>query len=381
MRRRTTGGSVARSRRAFYRAEAMPSRVTRDVLLVVVAATLALAGSAHAVASTARTVLVTDENGTPIYTLVLYEAAAGEVNAVEAVETYDEAERSSIVLIEDDGAAISAGSGCVPLDVHRVRCTAKYVGSSAAIEIRVGDGDDSARVDTDDVTNVSFFGGDGDDTLAGGARADDFFHGGAGADVMSGGTGFARDVVSYRGRTRPITATLDGLANDGERGEADTVGTDIEGVLGGWSSDTLLGNGRPNYLAGGPGGDLVVGAGGGDVLYGNRGNDKIVGGRGWDGIDGGSGNDTIRCGGGADGCQGGPGADVITGGPGTDNLNGGAGNDTLYARDRNRDEVYGGDQFGPSARDIAWIDRRLDRTANIEILLPPRAAVPLAGRR
>ena len=41
---------------------------------------------------------------------------------------------------------------------------------------------------------------------------------------------------------------------------------------------------------------------------------------------------------------------------------GGAGNDTIYARDGHRDVVDGG-----PGRDVAYLDRKLDRATNVEV--------------
>ena len=136
-------------------------------------------------------------------------------------------------------------------------------------------------------------GGLGDDTLEGGGG--DTYHfnqppewlavqgqfidrldGGPGADTMSGGDGDF-DQVLYAGRRAPVLASLDGLRNDGELGERDLIGTDIETLIGGESDDTLRGSASGNYLDGGAGDDTVDGGGGyHDVAYGGAGNDTIV---------------------------------------------------------------------------------------------------------
>ena len=61
-------------------------------------------------------------------------------------------------------------------------------------------------------------GGPGRDSLDGEA-ANDVLDGGTGGDILVGGAG--TDTVSYAGRSAPVTASIDGLANDGEAGEAD----------------------------------------------------------------------------------------------------------------------------------------------------------------
>ncbi len=137
-------------------------------------------------------------------------------------------------------------------------------------------------------------GGEGDDTLDGGGG--DTFHwddpptfpatrdgqfpdkldGGPGSDTLNGGDGDF-DTVTYDGRQAPVLISLDGLRNDGERGERDLIGTDVEELVGGEGDDTVRGSANGNFLAGGAGDDLID-AGGGfhDVAHGNKGNDTII---------------------------------------------------------------------------------------------------------
>jgi Ca2+-binding RTX toxin-like protein len=252
-------------------------------------------------------------------------------------------------------------------------------GGSGADHVSGGDGDDlvdgedgpdtvDGDVGADDVV-----GGLGDDLVRGGSGADevdlgavfagmladpevlrgrDVLEGGAGndqlgvgpgdnlePDVFSGGDD--TDTVSYSGRSAPVTVTLDGVANDGETGEADNVLPDVERVLGGSDSDTLVGSEAADFLDGGPGDDLVSGLGGSDTLQGgvnDSGSDRLVGGAGDDALTGGAGDDELLGGegadalfgaGGSDALAGEGGQDALEGGTGIDALDGGAGNDTL----------------------------------------------------
>ena len=55
---------------------------------------------------------------------------------------------------------------------------------------------------------------------------------------------------------------------------------------------------------------------------------------------------------------------MLIGTPGRDVICGGKGNDTIYARDGHGDVVNGG-----PGRDVAHIDRKLDRTTGVEVKL------------
>ena len=145
---------------------------------------------------------------------------------------------------------------------------------------------------------------------------------GGGADAISGGAG--RDQVSYHFRTARLNVSLNGRADDGERGEGDNVRPDVENVVGaGGAPNRLTGSSRANELRGGKSADRISGGGGADRLF-------AFGGR--------------------------------------DRLSGGTGNDRLYANDCQRDQLSGG-----PGRDNAVIDiGRLDRTLSIERRLRAR---------
>lgn len=159
-----------------------------------------------------------------------------------------------------------------------------------------GSGDD--QLDGFDGTD-RLYGNDGADTLLGDRGADylegdngddylegDHFSDGAvSADVFRGGAG--RDFVSYQTYPTPVTVDLDGAAgDDGQAGEHDTVGADVEGVLGGSGADHLTGNGAANELDGGAGVDVLHGGGGDDTISGNDGADWLYGEAGDDTLDG-----------------------------------------------------------------------------------------------
>ena len=152
-------------------------------------------------------------------------------------------------------------------------------------------------------------GGAGDDTLIGGP-GDDFLDGGPGADVLRGGAGDA-DEVFYADRTADLRLTEDGVADDGEAGEGDNLGSDIEVITAGQGND---------YVIGGPGNDTIMGLGGNDSLFGANGNDLIYGDivSGTDIGDRNPGDDLLGGGNGDDTLIGGLGADVLAGNGGRD---------------------------------------------------------------
>ncbi|HEY0639036.1 MAG TPA: calcium-binding protein [Pseudonocardiaceae bacterium] len=157
------------------------------------------------------------------------------------------------------------------------------------------------------------FGRDGDDSLLGedggdrlyGEAGDDWLPGDRsggplGTDVVVGGSGV--DSTAYEGRTVGVIVLLDGLANDGQYGEADHLLT-VEKVTGGRGDDLLLGGPGAETLSGGDGRDYLDGAGGADVLLGGYGEDTLYGLDGDDRLDGGGGVDDLDGEGGTDRCE------------------------------------------------------------------------------
>ena len=97
-----------------------------------------------------------------------------------------------------------------------------------------------------------------------------------------------------------VTINLgDGTARGGDA-DGDTIGSDIENVIGSMHDDMLTGTRGENSL---------WGLGGNDELDGGRRKDMLFGGDGDDDLDGGDGDDTLN---------GGDGADMLTGGDGVD---------------------------------------------------------------
>jgi Ca2+-binding RTX toxin-like protein len=202
-----------------------------------------------------------------------------------------------------DGTTATGEHDCVGVDVENV------IGSPFN-DVLVGD-DPGPYLD-----KAAFFEPRGMNVLDGGG-GDDFLDGRRGADVLIGGPGI--DTVSYAWETLPVAVSLDGAANDGSKvdqnpdsGLGDSVGTDVENIIGGSGSDTLVGSDAANVIQGGPGDDIIQGGGGDDPL-----------------LDGGDGNDFIQGQAGNDHLQGDAGNDVLDGGTGQDTFSGGSGKDAV----------------------------------------------------
>jgi Ca2+-binding RTX toxin-like protein len=165
---------------------------------------------------------------------------------------------------------------------------------------------------------AAFFEPRGANVLDGGP-GNDTIDGGLGPDALIGGPG--ADTVSYASRTQPVKVSLDGAANDGtiaaggdlntDSGLADSVGTDVENIVGGSGNDILGGSVGNNALVGGAGNDLLQGDAGDDFLDGQAGNDNVQGEGGNDQVHGGADSDLIVGGTGADGLDGGDGSDTV----------------------------------------------------------------------
>ncbi len=294
--------------------------------------------------------------------------AAGERNDILVQETVDG-------IRVTDSTPVTPGGFCEARPDGSALCRAAPEARLETVRIDVGDLDDSARADlarttvaylwggagNDVLTMVAgvpggqtqFNGGPGDDQMIGGVEVDRFIEGSAanGSDLMVGGGERANpldffyhgDEVSYARRVKPIRADLEGDRDDGERGERDQIGSDVESIVGGPGADVLGGNAASNYLDGVLGADLLTGGDGDDRLRGgphrDQSSDHLRGGRGADYLYGGGGGDSLHAGPGPDEVRGGPGRDSLWPGGALDSIFGGAGNDMLRTRDRVREEV------------------------------------------
>lgn len=211
---------------------------------------------------------------------------SGLDNYASDIENLTANDQSGIVLIGNDGPnvlrggwgddVLNGGGGADTLIGDRGIDVADYSSRSAPVSLTLdGQANDGEAGEHDSIASdvEDLIGGDGDDTLAGDG-GDNVFDGGPGADVMTGGGGF--DAVDYFYRDAPVRADLDGQAgDDGETGEGDTIGADVEGIFGGAGADTLTGNALDGFLAGEEGNDALRDPGGEDLLDGGDGNDAI----------------------------------------------------------------------------------------------------------
>ena len=164
-------------------------------------------------------------------------------------------------------------------------------GGGGADDLDGGEGDDAM---TGGPGGDLVKGGLGDDTLDG---ADPLLLGADGPDDLRGKRGRTRrrrgrrpasggpgpdqpggagvDTADYSVATGPVAISLDGRANDGQEGERDNFGADVEGGRGGGEADILSGSAGRNVLSGGGGEDFIQGGKEADRLDGNDGNDAI----------------------------------------------------------------------------------------------------------
>ena len=189
---------------------------------------------------------------------LVYQAAAGERNEVRVHATARGSDWRNITLTLRiiDSVPIVPGRGCMrpaPRKPTIVRCEYRQ-GSVSRPIFRLGDRSDTARFATNTYLGSYLMGGPGNDDLAGG-RGNDVLTGGAGDDVMSGAGGSdvfdediaangsdellggegsdhgllpGRDRVDYGARRHSVRADLGGDRDDGERGERDRIGADVE---------------------------------------------------------------------------------------------------------------------------------------------------------
>lgn len=141
-----------------------------------------------------------------------------------------------------------------------------------------GNGDDTLAAACDTTSKHILTGGPGKDTLASCAGGQTTFVGGSGVDT-----------ADYSARAHGVTVTIgDNIANDGEPGDKDNVGLDVENVIGSNYNDVITGSAVANVITPGKGNDTVNGGDGDDTFMASA-----TAGDGQDTYNGGKGNDTI----------------------------------------------------------------------------------------
>lgn len=250
------------------------ARRTLARALATIAVTAAAALGAPSAALAARATVSID-NEAQHYEL-RFAAAPGEANRVTAWLAAGRA-----VMVRDEGAPVTAGPGCEPVDDHTARCDGSPQGWWSGV-FALGDRSDLAWFV--DVERRCLEGEDeeeeGNDACAWG---DAEVYGGSGDDAV---------VASNE-------AVWGGDGNDHVLGGA------YGRVNGGRGADTLVGQ----HVKGGPGADRLTAIDEGGVLDGQAGNDTLTGGSDWD---------------------------LLIGGPGADRF---------YARDGQVDQVRGGSGY------------------------------------
>jgi Ca2+-binding RTX toxin-like protein len=338
---------------------------------------------------------------------VHFAAAAGETNAVSIVAAepaaIEEEGVTTVLIVRDTGAPLSAGAGCTALAADTASCSVhgwqrqavEYCGHDCYIQIpgtawqreeriELGDGNDSfvsslgGSYERSWPTEVS--GGSGDDSITTGSGAD-VITPGSGDDFVQPGEGDnkviaeptpdgndtlnlgerSKNALDYSARSESLHLAKQVI---GAAGEADRIGvteTAIVKVIGGSGDDEFHGDG--DNLDGGPEDDTLIGTPDAEVISGGNGDDKIRGGAGGDTLYGGQGSDLVKGGAGNDLIEefedrgpngpggrprrgndrlyGGEGNDVMRAGPGADVVEGGGGNDKLYGEEGN-DSIVGG---------------------------------------
>src|SRR5262245_45858783 len=190
-------------------------------------------------------------------------------------------------IVFDAQYVIVPSSGCSWPDADHTRVVCS--GAVSRVEMHGGPGNDVMDVDLAGIfaSLVDYlYGEDGDDTLLGG-RGPTGLWGGAGDDVMygrGGNDGFISDnvaedgsdqmyggpgidAVDYLERTVGVHASLDGVVgDDGAPGEGDTIGADVEDIMGSGYDDVLIGNDVANRILACGGSNTVDAKGGDDIM-------------------------------------------------------------------------------------------------------------------
>jgi len=280
----------------------------------------------------------------------------GGDDSFQAADTYPEMAAGADRY--DGGAGVDtveytefAGGSVVDLVAGTARSGADADTLAGIENVKTGDGGD--LVGGDGAANRfdahggddALAGGGGGDRLEGGAGSDDL-EGGPGPDVIHGGADF--DTARYDSSPGPVLITLDDQPGDGQDGENDNVGSDVERVRATPFADHVTAAAAANVVLAGAGADTVDGGEGGDEIRGEAGDDDLVGG---------------------------PGGDNLVAGAGADRVEGGTGDDAIDVVDGEVDKVTCGigiDTVLADADDVLFDDCEL-------VMRTPAGAPPATG--
>lgn len=260
------------------------------------------------------------ENGTLTYNSPGDENDHIAVNYGIGQGLWDPITGEPIYQIVSSWTPMDAGPGCVQYNANEARCPGLGVDEAW---FSLGGGNDATSFAEVGYESATILGGADYDQILGsavdelisGGPGDDSLTSSGGSDTYVGDSGV--DTVSYWSASQPVSATLDGEANDGAANEEDFIGNDVENLQGSQFDDTLIGNAADNFVMGGGGEDLLDGRDGNDYMSAGDGDDELIGGDGHDSLWGDSGTNSITGGEGDDAgaingttdFQGGPGRD------------------------------------------------------------------------
>ncbi|MGD9694357.1 MAG: calcium-binding protein [Thermoleophilia bacterium] len=274
-----------------------PVRRRRAAVALAATAALSLVGASQALGATSVT-----SNGGGLVIL-------GDTNENHGIVVRPDPASSTNYLVRDV-VTIFPGTGCTAVDATTVTCAYQpFIG------VLVGNGNDSIRLTTRatgvaSADRAEVFGGPGNDSFEANGLEADRFVGGEGVDTMS-----------YATRTAPLQLSADGVADDGEAGEGDEIGSDVETIYGGSGPDVMRAADSPrSTLIGSSGDDTLIGSRFDDILLGDDGADTIDGGVGADQVFGGDGDDRLLANDAPATPGGTPAADLYDGGDGVDTV-------------------------------------------------------------